>query len=147
MMLLFLRGLSFSYGSGLIQKSAGCWRDIRLVPDDRQLDGVRRIEGLGFRRTMEEFGYAWFLDKVDWSTLTFRPAHAPYMIFNNPSMQMAYRTHYGQIRDVRIDFIRVDRVRQWMMEFGGAPTCVEHLEEYLRQLCLCVFRKDVFTHI
>ena len=147
LMLMFLRCLRVSYGGGLLQKSGGCWRDVRHVPDDRQPDGLRRVEGLGFCRTMEEFGYAWFLDKVDWATLTFRSAHAPYMMFNNPSMQAVYRRHYGRIRDVRIDFIRVDRIRQLMIEFSGVTACVERLENILCQLCLCAFRKDVFAHI
>ena len=105
------------------------------------------MEGLGFRRTMEQFGYAWFLDKIDWHTLTFRQPYAAYMMFNNPSMQAAYRARYSQVRDVRLDFIRVDKARQWMLEFSVIPSCLEVLGKYLRQLCLCAFRKDVFSHV
>jgi hypothetical protein len=43
---------------------------------------------------MERYGYAWFMDKIDWHTLTFRPPHAAYMMFNNPSMQTVYRARY-----------------------------------------------------
>ena len=96
---------------------------------------------------MGESGYAWFSDKVDWKTMTFRQPHAPYMMFNNPSMQAAYRSHYPQVRDVRVDFIRVHKAHQWMLEFSAVPACLDLLEKYLRQLCLCAFRKDVFTHI
>lgn len=146
-MLMFLRCLQFSYSGGLIQKVGGCWQDTRYSPDATQPDGLRRVEGLGFRRTMERYGYAWFLDKVDWETMTFRQPHAQYMMFNNPSMQAAYHARYSQIRDVRIDFIRVDKARQWMLEFSSVPACQSLLENYLKQLCLCAFRKDVFTHI
>jgi hypothetical protein len=146
-MLMFLRCLQFSYSGGLIQKSGGCWQDVRHQVDSREPDGLRRVEGLGFRRTMEQFGYAWFLDKIDWATFTFRQSNAPYMMFNNPSMQAAYHTRYRQVRDVRLDFIRVDKARQWMIEFSAVPACLNFLEKYLRQLCLCAFRKDVFTHI
>jgi hypothetical protein len=146
-MLMFLRCLQFSYSGGLIQKSGGCWQDVRLQPDSNQPDGLRRVEGLGFRYTMDTYGYAWFLDKVDWTTLTFKQPHAAYMMFNNPSMQAAYHARYRQIRDVRIDFIRVDKARQWMIEFSSVPDCLLLLEKYLRQLCLCAFRKDVFAYI
>jgi hypothetical protein len=146
-MLMFLRCLQFSYSGGLIQKVGGCWQDVRHQVDSRQPDGLRRVEGLGFRRTMEDFGYAWFLDKIDWVTFTFRQPHAPYMMFNNPSMQAAYHARYRQVRDVRVDFIRMDKARQWMIEFSAVPTCLDLLEKYLRQLCLCAFRKDVFTYI
>jgi hypothetical protein len=87
------------------------------------------------------------MDKIDWHTLTFRPPHAAYMMFNNPSMQTVYRARYHQVRDVRIDFIRVDKAYQWMLAFSAVPACLELLEEYLRELCLCAFRKDVFFHI
>ncbi|KAH7471845.1 hypothetical protein FOMA001_g13281 [Fusarium oxysporum f. sp. matthiolae] len=146
-MLMFLRCLQFSYSGGLIQKSGGCWQDLRLQPDSSQPNGLRRTEGLGFRHTMETYGYAWFLDKVDWETLTFKQPHAAFMMFNNPSMQAAYHARYRQVRDVRIDFIRVDKARQWMIEFSSVPDCLQLLEKYLQQLCLCAFRKDVFTYI
>ncbi|RKK84479.1 hypothetical protein BFJ68_g17353 [Fusarium oxysporum] len=97
-MLMFLRCLQFSYTGGLIQKVAECWRDVRLQPDASQPDGLRRYEGLGFKLTMERYGYAWFLDKIDWNTLTFRQPHAPYMMFNNPSMQNVYHARYHQVR-------------------------------------------------
>ncbi|KAL7903798.1 hypothetical protein GGI35DRAFT_491555 [Trichoderma velutinum] len=146
-MLMFLRCLQFSYAGGLIKKVGGCWQDVRLQPDPHQPNGLRRWEGLGFRRTMETYGYAWFLDKVDWSTFTFRQPHAAYMMFNNPSMQTAYRARYHQVRDVRIDFIRVNKAYQWMLEFSAVPACLDLLGDYLRELCLCAFRKDVFFHI
>ncbi|KAH7191047.1 hypothetical protein BKA60DRAFT_662516 [Fusarium oxysporum] len=50
------------------------------------------------------------------------------------------------VRDVRIDFIRVNKAYQWMLEFSAIPMCLELLENYLRQLCLCAFRKDVFFY-
>ncbi|KAM6508534.1 hypothetical protein FALCPG4_018374 [Fusarium falciforme] len=68
-------------------------------------------------------------------------------MFNNPSMQAAYHARYRQIRDVRIDFIRVGKVRQWMIEFSAVPAYLDLLADYLRQFCLYAFRKDVFTHI
>ncbi|KAG7000021.1 hypothetical protein FocnCong_v012501 [Fusarium oxysporum f. sp. conglutinans] len=125
-MLMFLRCLQFSYSGGLIQKSGGCWQDLRLQPDSSQPNGLRRTEGLGFRHT--------------WRLMAF-------MMFNNPSMQAAYHARYRQVRDVRIDFIRVDKARQWMIEFSSVPDCLQLLEKYLQQLCLCAFRKDVFTYI
>ncbi|GIC90381.1 uncharacterized protein Aud_006815 [Aspergillus udagawae] len=38
-------------------------------------------------------------------------------------------------------------MHQWMTEFSSIPTCQDYLQKYLRQLCLCAFRKDVFTQI
>ena len=144
-MLMFLRGLRFSYGGAHPRESAGCWRDVTY----KAIRGAepRRGEGLGFEVTMRQYGYAWFLEKIDWDTLTFQSLHAPYMLFNNPSMQMAYHAHYSQVRDVRKDFIAIDKIRQLMQQFAEVPQCQDFLERVLVQMCLCAFRKDVFQHI
>lgn len=144
---MFLRCLQFSYAGGLIQKVGGCWQDVRLQPDPHQPSGLRQYEGLGFKRTMEIYSYAWFLDKINWNTLTFRQPHAAYIMFNNPSMQTAYRARYHQVRDVRIDFIRVNKAYQWMLEFSATPACLNILEDYLQELCLYAFQKDIFFHV
>lgn len=144
-MLMFLRCLRFSYGSAHPQESAGCWRDVTY----KAIGGAqpRRGEGLGFEVTMRQYGHAWFLEKIDWDTLTFQSLHAPYMLFNNPSMQMAYHAQYRQVRDVHKDFITIDKIRQLMQQFEEVAQCQEFLEIVLVQICLCAFRKDVFQHI
>ncbi|KAJ6088081.1 hypothetical protein N7499_004263 [Penicillium canescens] len=145
--MMFLRCLQFSYAGGLLQRVSGCWRDVWFQPDARRTDGLRRCEGLGFQSSMEKYGYAWFLDKLNWDTMTFRQPSAQYMMFNSPSMQAAFHARYAQIRDVRLDFLRVHQAHRWMEEFSSIPPCLDLLAEFLRQLSLCVFRKDVFLQV
>ncbi len=147
MMLMFLRCLRLSYGTGRMRESAGCWHDVRYEANSDEANGLRRMEGLGFGKTMFRYGYAWFLDKIDWASMTFKQPHSRHMLFNNPSMQKAYRARYGQIRDAREDFIRVSKVHGWMEEFSSVAASLDFLEDYLRQLCMRAFRKDVFTYI
>ncbi|KAE8383948.1 hypothetical protein BDV23DRAFT_189730 [Aspergillus alliaceus] len=146
-MLMFLRCLQFSYTGGLPQRVSGCWRDVWFQPDPRQPDGIRRREGLGFQRSMDQYGYAWFQDKLNWDTMTFRHPFVPYIVFNNPLLQAAYRARYIQVRDVQLDFLRINQIHQWMQEFSVTLPCLELLEDLLQQLCLCVFQKNIFTHI
>ncbi|KAL2807989.1 hypothetical protein BJX63DRAFT_436566 [Aspergillus granulosus] len=146
-MMMFLRCLQFLYAGGLLQRVSGCWRDVWFQPDARRTDGLRRCEGLGFQTSMEQYGYAWFLDKLNWDTMTFRQPSAQYMMFNSPSMQAAFHARYAQIRDVRLDFLRVHQVHWWMVEFSSIFPCLDLLEDLLRQLLLCVFWKDVFLHV
>jgi hypothetical protein len=89
-MLMFLRCLQFFYSSGLIQRAGGLWQDVRLERNVNQPDGLRRYEGLGFCDSMKRHGYAWFMDKVDWKTMTFQQPFTQYMMFNNPSIQAVY---------------------------------------------------------
>ncbi|KAE8383932.1 hypothetical protein BDV23DRAFT_189804 [Aspergillus alliaceus] len=74
--------------------------------------------------------------------MTFRHPFAPYMVFNNPSLQAAYRARYAQVRDVRLDFLRINQIHQWIQEFSVTSLCLELLKDLLQQLCLCVFQKD-----
>jgi hypothetical protein len=105
------------------------------------------MEGLGFEVTIPQYGYGWFLEKVDWETMTFKAVHSQYMVFNTTSMQTAYRARYGQIRDVQADFIRVSKIQGLLQQFKDSPPCRDYLQEVLQQLCLCAFRKDVFQHV
>jgi hypothetical protein len=146
-MLMFLRCLRFSYGGGHLVEAAGLWRDVRHAPSSTRLEGSRRIEGLGFEVTIPQHGYGWFLEKVDWETMTFKAAYSQYMVFNTTSMQTAYHARYSQIRDVQVDFIRVSKIQGLLQQFKDSPQCRDYLQEVLQQLCLCAFRKDVFQHI
>jgi hypothetical protein len=105
------------------------------------------MEGLGFEVTIPQHGYGWFLEKVDWETMTFKAPYSQYMAFNNVSMQRAYRARYSQIRDVQDDFIRVSKIQGLLQQFKDSPRCRDYLQDVLQQLCLCAFRKDVFQHI
>lgn len=139
-MLMFLRCLQFSYSSGLIQRAGGLWHDVRLESDVNQPDGLRRREGLGFQDNMRRHGYAWFMDKVDWETMTFRQPFAPYMMFNNPSMQAVYHARYSQIRDVRIDFIRTDKAElpACILPLLEILYCLDHIVVLIRLLCIII---------
>lgn len=146
-MLMFLRCLRYAYGSGRLSESAGCWRDVQYKADSRDPDRLLRTEGLGFELTLAQYNYPWFLEKIDWETMTFKAPHGQYMLFNNPSMQLAYRARYGQVRDVQVDFISVNKIQRLMQQYEGYATCQTFLKDVLRQMCLSAFRKDVFQDI
>ncbi|KAL4911744.1 hypothetical protein BDW62DRAFT_196343, partial [Aspergillus aurantiobrunneus] len=92
---------------------------------------VQRVSGcwqdIWFRpdRQIKEYRYAWFLDKLNWDIITFCQPSVQYMMFNSPSMQTVYRAQYAQ-----------------MEEFSSVFPCLDLLQDFLRQLALCVFRKD-----
>jgi hypothetical protein len=85
-MLIFLRCLRFSYGGGHPQEAVGCWRDVRHPPSRGRAGQARHMEGLGFEVTIPQYSYRWFLEKIDWETMTFKAPHSQYMLFNNASI-------------------------------------------------------------
>jgi hypothetical protein len=70
-MLMFLCCLPFSYSGGLLERVSGCWRDVWFRPDLTQPDGLRRCKGLGFQQNMQQSGYGWFLNKINWEMMVF----------------------------------------------------------------------------
>ncbi|KAL4911913.1 hypothetical protein BDW62DRAFT_195899 [Aspergillus aurantiobrunneus] len=113
--IMFLHCLQFLYTGGLVQQVSGCWQDVWFRPDARRTDGLRRCEGLGFQRQIKEYGYVWFLDKLNWDTMTFCQPSTQYMMFNSPSMQTVYRARYAQIE-----------------EFSSVFPCLDLLQDFLR---------------
>ena len=76
------------------------------------------VEGLGWGETMEQYGYAWFLDKFDWVSMVFREPHRARLVVRLPSLLGGYYTRYRLVRQ-RLDdwvflyniFLRLERDR------------------------------------
>ncbi|KAL4922564.1 hypothetical protein BDW62DRAFT_171331, partial [Aspergillus aurantiobrunneus] len=123
--IMFLHCLQFLYMGGLVQRVSGCWQDIWFWLDVQWMDGLCWCKGLGFQRQIKEYGYTWFLDKLNWDTITFCQPSAQYMMFNSPSMQTVYRARYAQVQDIE--------------KFSSVFPYLDLLQDFLRQLALCIF--------
>lgn len=62
-------------------------------------------------------------------------------------MQTAYHTQYHLVQDMQINFIQVNKAYQLMLKFSATPACLNLLGDYLQELCLYAFQKDIFFHI
>nr|KMM66543.1 hypothetical protein CPAG_02881 [Coccidioides posadasii RMSCC 3488] len=104
-------------------------------------------EGLGMVSTLELYGYAWFLDKLDWMAMTFKPPHRVHMVFNTLTLQMAYYWQYRQLIKFKSDFVLFHDVFSRMLDVCLDPARSALLLQLLVNLCLRAFWKDVFRSL
>ncbi|KAL2811930.1 hypothetical protein BDW59DRAFT_167915 [Aspergillus cavernicola] len=126
-MMMFLRCLAFMYGGQghHLRQSTGLWVDCQLRPLLEGSDVEQVQEGMGIGDTLAQYGYGWFLDKLDYWTMIFRPPHCIYLVFNTPSLLSQY---YAWYRD---------------LTRGDLPRAAVLLD-LLVDLCLRAFRQEVF---
>ncbi|EER22854.1 hypothetical protein CPC735_001700, partial [Coccidioides posadasii C735 delta SOWgp] len=148
-MMMFLRCLLCAYGGqgNHLCRSSGLWLDRRVQPPPEGSDTERIQEGLGMASTLELYGYAWFLDKLDWMAMTFKPPHRAHMVFNTPTLQMAYYRQYRQLIKFKSDFVLFHDVFSRMLDVRLDPARSALLLQLLVNLCLRAFRKDVFRSL
>lgn len=145
-MMMFLRCLACIFGGQgqHLRRSLGLWIDrrVRRAPDGSDQEQVQ--EGLALGPHLERYCYAWMADKLDWAAMTFRPPHRAHMVFNTPSLQSAYVERYGRVVETKGDFLLFHDVFDRLHTLRHDPRRSALLLQLLVDLCLQVFRKDVF---
>lgn len=146
-MMMFLRCLLCAYGGqgNHISHSNGLWIDVRTEPLSGDPVTIKTQEGLGMSITLEKYGYAWFLNKLDWYTMTFKPPHRANMVFNTPTLQSSYQTRYHQLLATKRDFMFFHDIFGLLGEHHLDQRRSRLLLQVLVDACLKSFRKDVFT--
>ncbi|EFW15480.1 conserved hypothetical protein [Coccidioides posadasii str. Silveira] len=129
------------------QENSGLWLDcqVQLPPEGSDMEWIQK--GLGMAFTLELYGYAWFLDKLDWMAMTFKPSHRAHMVFNTPTLQMAYYWQYWQLIKFKSDFMLFHDVFSCMLDVCLDPAHSALLLQLLVNLCLRAFWKDVFRSL
>ncbi|OJD22346.1 hypothetical protein ACJ73_06306 [Blastomyces percursus] len=145
-MMMFLRCLTFTYGGGghHLQHSTGLWVDRRVRPPAEGSDVERIQEGIGIGETLQLYGFGWFLDKLDYQSMTFRPPHRASMMFNTPTLLSQYYARYRHLVAAHRDYIFFHDIFTQLSQAREDPTRAMTLLDLLVDLCLRSFRQDVF---
>lgn len=141
MMIMFLRLLKFSHGGHALGRHMAVWRD-RVVRENGT-----RFEGLGLSRTLPEYGYGWYADKIDWDQCTFKAAVTDHMLFGNVHMAQAYRKRWREVKEVTDDFLTIEQIDRWLGMYQTCGRIRRWLLNWLVQICIGHFRKDVLGSI
>ncbi|KAE8383983.1 hypothetical protein BDV23DRAFT_192391 [Aspergillus alliaceus] len=123
--MMFLQCLLYIYsGQGAHPRRCnGLWLDHRVQPLVEGSDQERVDEGLDMEQVLYFYRYVWLPEhKIDWASMMFRLPYRAHMVFNTPYLLTAYHSQYCEL-----DF-----------------SCSALLLQLLVDLCLQVFRKDVF---
>ena len=100
---------------------------------------------LNMKTTLWCYEYVWFLDKLNWSVITFWLSHQVNIMFNMLSLQIIYHSQYHQIVESKSNFIKFHNIFALMKTHHFNVIKSALLLHLLTDLVLCVFHKDVFV--
>ena len=143
MMVLALRALRFSYGSGILAAESLLWKD------QWQNKKGRTVEGIGMKKTMLECGFGWFLPKINWTTMRPLPLHSDHFLAGNVLLHQEYQRRWKAVRDLGNVYIRLHQASGWFMQHHVKDSYKkqEYWLEYLTALNIAQFRADIASHV
>jgi hypothetical protein len=141
-MIMFLRLLKFSYGSHQLSREIALWWDSKCFHRSG-----RHAFGLGFSVTLPQFGYCWFLPKIDWTHFVFRQGLQGQSLFGNVRMAEAYQARWLAVRESKDDFVKIEAIISWLQQHRNVRSVRRILVNQLIYICVRHFRKDVFASI
>ncbi|KAH8799181.1 hypothetical protein F5884DRAFT_640457, partial [Xylogone sp. PMI_703] len=145
-MVTALRALRSCYGSYLLSAES------LLVKDKWEQKSPRSTisrEGLGMEVTMNQYGLAWFLPKIDWLTWRFFDIHQAHIIQGSMLLHKEYHRRYRLVRDLRNVFIRQQEAERWFYEYDMAHNerLLRKWLEYLHGMNIEQFRADIWKTV
>ncbi|KAL2811375.1 hypothetical protein BDW59DRAFT_168020 [Aspergillus cavernicola] len=143
---MFLCCLAFTYGrqGHHLRQSTGLWVDRQLRPLLEGSDVEQVQEGIGIRDTLAQYRYGWFLDKLDYQTITFWPPHRTHLVFNTPSLLSQYYTRYRDLVTAKQDYILFHDIFGYLEQTRGDLPRAAALLNLLVDLYLHAFQQEVF---
>ena len=140
-----LQTLRFSPIAGDYQTSRGHWFSERRL---RGRDGQRRETsllrvGLGFEQTMEEFGYCWWLPRVDWRRLSISLSFAESILFHNRTLINAHVERHQQVVSLEDANETLQRYGRWLRQYGQHAENRRDLFYLMAHRLLQQYRNDV----
>ena len=145
LMVMFLHALRSCWGVQVQWFARGVFiRHVKKeLPDGRVVENY----GMGFNSHLAAHGYTWMSDFIRWDehNMAFLEAVASKMLFDSNWAQTKYKKRVRQAQHVGNDFQRMGAVEAWMREFAGDATQVAVVQEFVDQLLLSSFRKEVWS--
>lgn len=124
------------------------WKDYLLPLRDRdgRVIGEPR-QGFGFQLTMHHTGFLWFIDKMNWAQLVFRPELSALLLFRRLNIESRFRRHAYKVSSAYNFSHRIEMCGDYFRRFRNSESCRNLLFDLFNQICGLQFRRDVFTHL
>ncbi|KJZ70814.1 hypothetical protein HIM_09773 [Hirsutella minnesotensis 3608] len=147
-MAIALRGLRFSYGSGLLSMESALWADTRQSRT-QGADGEVAFEGVGMGMgvTTKDHGFGWWLGgRMDWHVWRFEDDVCDKVLIGNSLLRTDHKRQWRAIRDIRDVNFRMWQAQTWFGKFevaAHAPIRRIWLD-YLLCTVIDLFQRDVW---
>ena len=116
------------------------------VPTRKALATGRVWQGLGFKNTMDKYGFCWVLPMIDWRKLRFQGDVDDRILFGNRILREKYRNYSENIRTYVDSSQRLEDCRDWLRRFPGDRQR-QLVLEHMAHLCLRDFRDQIFDRV
>lgn len=143
MLSMMLRCLRYSITDADYRREGALWWERKVHAAKRRLPIRQKIKiGLGFSRTLEEFGFCWLTPIVDWKMLRFKSRYTDYVYFGNKSLGDSYMRRGRRMRDLQDASIQIDMIHDYLRRDIN-DLARSRLSEQLAYTVLRQFRIDV----
>jgi energy-converting hydrogenase A subunit M len=105
---------------------------------------------MGLEDSLARYGFAWLsLGLVDWTTLTFSPTIAEYVMFNNNKLLDSYKARWKQVHGIKDCFIEVDQLAGVLEKSAKKKSsrAMHSIFEHFHFLCIRAYRQDVWNSL
>lgn len=143
---MFFHAIACFLGQGSPGHAVRFWYDVFPPRAQDDVYTEQRL-GMGMLRTMYQTGFPWFLDRLHWPSMTFRPEIAIRLGFTRLGIEQRLRRHAREIMGIRDFGQRIESCSSWLVRFGVVPACRQLLYHLFFQLCAHQLRCDTLQHI
>ncbi|KAF4345758.1 hypothetical protein FBEOM_276 [Fusarium beomiforme] len=145
MMDMFPQCLRVAVGGYDYSRQGALWWSRRELP--QPVDLLRVYHGLGFGRTLEQFGYCWIEPRINWATLKFFPDITDSVVFGNGTLHQRYLKHGGHVRHFFDLSRRADLGLEWLQRYPMGDAITDQIVSWLCHICLQPMRAVVLHSI
>lgn len=143
---MFFHAIACFLGQGTPGYAVRFWYDVFPPRAQDDVYAEQRL-GMGMLTTMYRTGFPWFLDRLHWPSLTFRPELATRLGFARLDIERRLHRHQREIMGIRDFGQRIESCSSWLIRFGVVPTCRQLLYHLFFQLCVHQLRCDTLQHV
>ena len=129
-MIAFMRALRFFPGAKMLSAEPPLWKIMC---------------GLGFKKTIEEFGYAWFKPLFNWRQMVFRDRFADKVLFPSPRLLNHYNARASLVGHFYSEYERMSCCKRWFRMFRTPEVRERKLPFMMVHYVLLQFRRDAYN--
>ena len=148
LMILLLKCISCFAGVLIPGSYPVLWQDhyrSRSRPGSREATAQREPrQGLGIGVNLQEYGYGWLADKIDWEHWILRPEVSGQFRVQKVSILETFRSHYRELRNHMDDYTLIASSASLLSQWQASPIHVAFLLRVFRAICLRALLHDTF---
>jgi hypothetical protein len=148
LMILLLKCISCFAGVLIPGSYPVLWQDhyrSRSRPGSREAVAPREPrQGLGIGVNLQEYGYGWLADKIDWENWVLRPEVSGQFRVQQVSILETFRSHYRELRNHMDDYTLVASSASLLSRWKESPIHVAFMLRVFRAICLRALLRDAF---